>query len=170
MVNAFWLDRDLDRAAAWLVDAHVTSSVFECSMVLTTAAVSNGLPRDDRPVTHEHHPLTRWAAASLANWRRLRAYTAAAHREWRYRWEHGAAETHASWALVEAIDEAALEGLDWPTVGETDPPQLTGEWHAEDYVDAYRLYYANDKRDLFAWTRREPPHWLEDYTRRSGDS
>lgn len=29
MVNAFWLDRDLEQAVAWLVDAHVTSSVFE---------------------------------------------------------------------------------------------------------------------------------------------
>lgn len=31
MVDAFWLDGDLDRVAAWLVDSHVTSSVFEWS-------------------------------------------------------------------------------------------------------------------------------------------
>ncbi len=47
MVNAFWLDRDLERAAAWLVDRHVTSSVFECSMVLTTAVQLNGYPESD---------------------------------------------------------------------------------------------------------------------------
>jgi len=29
MVNAFWLDRDVDQATRWLVDSHVTSSVFE---------------------------------------------------------------------------------------------------------------------------------------------
>ncbi len=44
MVNAFWLDRDLERAAAWLVDRHVISGVFECSMVLTTAVQLNGYP------------------------------------------------------------------------------------------------------------------------------
>jgi hypothetical protein len=29
MVNAFWLDHDVEQATRWLVDSHVTSSVFE---------------------------------------------------------------------------------------------------------------------------------------------
>ena len=58
MVDAFWLDRDLQQAAAWLVDVHVTSSVFECSMVLTTAVRLNGYPADDDLYfTHSDHPL-----------------------------------------------------------------------------------------------------------------
>jgi len=69
MVNAFWLDRDLERAATWLVDRHVTSSVFECSMVLTTAVQRNGYPESDALyVTHPDHPLIRRAARSLTNW------------------------------------------------------------------------------------------------------
>lgn len=41
---------------------------------------------------------------------------------------------------------------------------MTGRWHADDYVDAYRLYYANEKRHLFAWAKdREPPPWLDAY-------
>lgn len=165
MVNAFWLDRDLEQAARWLVDAHVTSSVFECSMALTTAAHLNGLAGEELYVTHENHPLTRWAARSHANWRRLRAYTAAAHEEWRYRWEHGPDETHACWAVVESLDADAVADLDWPAEGRTDPPQLTGDWAVDDYVDAYRLYYANDKRDLFSWARdRTAPPWLDAYT------
>ena len=166
MVNAFWLDRDLDTAARWLVDAHVTSSVLECSMVLTTAVQSNGYPAaEDLYFTHVDHPLTRWAAESHANWLRLRDYTEAAHREWQYRWDHPPEERHACWAVVESLDSAAIQGLDWPSESGADPPQVTGEWEADDYVDAYRYYYANEKRHLFSWSkdRGEPP-WVAEYT------
>ncbi|WP_408957572.1 hypothetical protein [Natrinema sp. 74] len=166
MVNAFWLDRDLERVAAWLVDRHVTSSVFECSMVLTTAAQQNGYPEsDDLYFTHPDNPLTRWAARSAANWEYLRAYTEAAHDEWRYRWEHEPTERHGCWATVCSLDEAAVDGLEWPAEGRTDPPQLTGAWTADDYVDAYRYYYANDKRHLFGWAKdRSMPPWIDEYT------
>ena len=166
MVNAFWLDRDLETAAAWLVDRHVTSSVFECSMVLTTAVQQNGYPASDELYfTHPDNPLTRWAARSHANWRRLRAYTAAAHEEWRYRYDHGPEERHASWATVESLDSEAVSALEWPSTEATDPPQLTGEWTTDDYVDAYRYYYANEKRHLFRWSKdRSPPPWLPAYT------
>ena len=166
MVNAFWLDRDLDTAVAWLVDSHVTSSVFECSMVLTTAVQLNGVPRsDDLYFTHPDNPLTRWAADAYDNWRLLRAYTEAAHREWRYRWDHAPEERHGCWATVESLDGEAVRSLDWPTEAASDPPQLTGEWRADDYVDAYRYYYANEKRHLFEWSKdRTRPPWVEEYT------
>jgi hypothetical protein len=170
VVNAFWLDRDPDQAARWLVNDHVTSSVFECSMVLTTALHVNGLDEDALYVTHADHPLTTWAADSFANWDRLRAYTRAAHEEWRYRWDHGPEEVHECWATVTGLDEGTVRGLDWSTDEATDPPKITGDWTAEDYVDAYRYYYANDKRPLFAWAKdRDPPPWIEEYTVSSGE-
>ncbi|MFB6140943.1 MAG: hypothetical protein ABEJ26_10960 [Halosimplex sp.] len=165
MVNAFWLDRDLRQTARWLVDAHVTSSVFECSMVLTTALQLRGHEGEDLSFTHPDNPLTRWAADSVANWAYLRAYTAAAHEEWRYRWDHGPGETHGSWTQVVDVDRATVRALEWPSEGLADPPQLTGRWAADDVVDAYRYYYANDKRHLFSWTGdRSPPPWLSEYT------
>lgn len=166
MVNAFWLDRDLDTLVEWLVDRHVTSSVFECSMVLTTAAQLNGYPgSDELYFTHPDNPLTRWAAGSFDNWRRLRAYTDAAHEEWRYRWDHGPDERHGCWATVESLDADAVRELDWPGEGVADPPQLTGGWTADDYVDAYRSYYANEKRHLFTWSKdRSMPPWIPAYT------
>lgn len=174
MVNAFWLDRDLSLAVRWLVDRHVSSSVFENAMVLTTSAQTVGYrPADGQELyfTHEHHPLTRWAASSHANWQRLHEYTERAHEEWRYRWDHAADEYHKSWATVRSLDEGRVETLEWPTDGATDPPQVTGPWSAADYVDAYRLYYANEKRDLFAWAKdRSPPPWLDDYTTPEGET
>lgn len=167
MVNAFWLDRDLETATAWLVDAHVLSSVFEGSMVLTTAARTNGYPDPEGrlPFTHADHPLTRWAAESLANWRHLRSYVEHAHREWRYRWDHAPDERHGSWAHVESLDEKRFDSLEWPAEGRSDPPQVTGQWTADDYVEAYRLYYANEKRNLFEWSKdRARPPWLDEYT------
>ena len=170
MVNAFWLDRDLDRAVRWLVDRHVLSSVFENAMVLTTAVQLDGYAADDPEVrdglyfTHPDHPLTQWAAAHRDNWELLYEYTESAHEEWKYRWDHPPEKVHGSWATVESLDRGAVERLDWP--GEpADPPQVTGEWHADDYVDAYRLYYANEKRHLFKWSKdRTAPPWLDEYT------
>jgi hypothetical protein len=171
MVNAFWLDSDLEQAARWLVDDHVLSSILENAMVLTTAVQSNGYAEDDPETredlyfTHEHHPLTEWAADHRDNWERLHDYVAAAHDEWRHRWDHPPEKVHGSWATVESLDRGALADLDWP--GEpSDPPQVTGEWAADDYVEAYRLYYANEKRDLFEWSGgREGPPWLAEYRR-----
>lgn len=166
MVNAFWLDRDLERATAWLVDRHVTSSVFECSMVLTTAVQLNGHPDDDALYfTHQNHPLTQWAASAYDNWQRLRAYTDAAHSEWQYRWDHEPDDRHGCWVTVESLDPDTVRDLDWPTEGQTDPPQVTGKWEADDYVDAYRYYYANEKRHLFEWSKdRSEPPWIAEYT------
>ncbi|MFC6718478.1 hypothetical protein ACFQGT_00755 [Natrialbaceae archaeon GCM10025810] len=166
MVNAFWLDRDLERAARWLVDRHVSSSVFECSMVLTTAVQENGYPASDELYfTHPNHPLTRWAARSHANWERLEAYTEATHEEWRYRYDHGPDERHGSWVTVRTLDPETVRDLEWPTTGLEEPPQVTGEWTADDYVDAYRYYYANEKRHLFSWSKdRSMPPWVPEYT------
>ena len=163
MVNAFWLDEDVEQAAAWLVDDHVLSSILENHLTLATALAIRGHPSEALPVTHRNHPLPRWAARHPDNWRRLYAYVQACHEEWRYRWDHDD-EVHGSWAKLQAIDLEGLEELDWP--GEpSKPPHLTGDWEADTVVDAYRLYYANDKRDLFSWTKRDPPAWLEDYRR-----
>ncbi|PGF16780.1 hypothetical protein CP556_12070 [Natrinema sp. CBA1119] len=166
MVNAFWLDRDLERAATWLVDRHVTSSVFECSMVLTTAVQRNGYPESDALyVTHPDHPLTRWAARSLANWRSLRAYTDTAHEEWRYRWDHDSTDRHGCWATVRSLDDDRVRGLEWPREGREDSPPVTDGWTAEDYVDAYRYYDANEKRHLFEWSKaRSMLPWIPEYT------
>ncbi len=170
MVNAFWLDRDTARAVEYLVDKHVLSSVFECSMVLTTAVQLNGYPgSDDLYFTHPDHPLTVWTADSLANWNRLREYVRLAHEEWRHRYDHPPEKEHGSWATVESLDEETVAGLDWPSEEASDPPQVTGEWQATDYVDAYRLYYANEKRGLFEWTGRDCPPWIEAYTVPDGD-
>jgi hypothetical protein len=165
VVNAFWLDRDLRRATRWLVDTHVTSSVFECSMVLTTALQLRGHEGEDLSFTHPDNPLTQWAADSVANWAYLRAYTAAAHEEWRYRWDHAPEAVHGSWSQVVEIGRETVRGLAWPSRGLTDPPQLTGRWAAADVVDAYRYYYANDKRHLYSWKKdRAAPPWLAEYT------
>jgi hypothetical protein len=161
MVNAFWLDEDLEQAAAWHVDRHVLSAILENHLTLTTALALRGHP-SDLPVTHEHHPLPDWAAQHPDNWQRLHDYVEACHEEWRYRWDNHDS-THGSWEKLQALD-VDLAALDWP--GEpSPPPQLTGDWEADTVVDAYRLYYANDKRDLFAWTKRQPPAWLDDYRR-----
>lgn len=65
--------------------------------------------------------------------------------------------------VVGSLDLDRLESLDWASSERSDPPQLTGEWEASGYVDAYRLYYANDKQHLYRWSGRERPPWLDEY-------
>lgn len=170
MVNAFWLDYELDRAASDLVDTHVTSCLLECSIVLTTAVQLNGYPRRDTLYySHADHPLTRWCAESYENWQYLRSYTDAVHAEWRYRWDHADEERHGALAVVEQLDDDAVTDLDWPTERLSDPPQITGRWDADEYVDAYRYYYANEKRELFQWSKdRSKPAWIPDYVVEDG--
>ncbi len=169
MVNAFWLDRDLGQAVRWHVDSHVTSSVHECSLVLQTALDLAGMADEDLSVTHRNHPLPQWASQSPANWQLLRDYTETVHGEWRYRWDHPPSDVHGSWEHILALDETAIQQLDWPSEAATDPPQCTGDWECEDYVDAYRYYYANEKRHLFQWAKdRERPPWIDEYTVRGG--
>ncbi|MHB9285471.1 hypothetical protein ACKVMT_00345 [Halobacteriales archaeon Cl-PHB] len=167
MVNAFWLDRNLEQAAAWHVDRHVTSAILECSMVLTAALDLRDYPDEagELYVTHQNHPLTRWAARSLANWDYLYDYVAAVHDEWLDRYDHDPEDVHGCWETVLGLDRAAVEALDWPTADRADPPQVTGDWQADDYVDAYRYYYVNEKRHLFEWSggRTQPP-WVDEYT------
>lgn len=166
MVNAFWLDRDHKKTVTWLVDKHVTSSVFECSMVLTTAVQLNDHPESEELYfTHPDNPLTQWAAQAYDNWRLLREYTEMAHEEWRYRWDHDPTEQHGCWATVQSLDADVVRGLEWPSDHGGDPPQLTGGWTADDYVEAYRYYYANEKRHLFQWSKdRSMPPWIPEYT------
>lgn len=135
-------------------------------MVLTTAVQANGYDgSEELSVTHPDHPLTRWAGASYGNWLRLFDYVEAAHEEWRYRWDHDPDDCHASWSVVRSLDLARIEELDWPTESVSDPPQLTGKWVAPDYVVAYRLYFANEKRHLFDWAKdRGAPPWLAAFT------
>jgi hypothetical protein len=123
MVNAFWLDHDLDRAARWHDDDHVLSGVLECCTVLTTAAKLRGHPDDSLTGGYEHNPLTRWAADSVENWRHLRDYVASVQEEWRYRWDHAPDETHGAWEPVYALDDTVLDGPDWPSTSPTTRPR-----------------------------------------------
>ncbi|GAA0231289.1 hypothetical protein GCM10009000_053260 [Halobacterium noricense] len=134
-------------------------------MVLTTAVQLRGYDEEGLSFTHSKHPLTQWAARALENWEYLREYTACAHEEWRYRWNHGLDEYHGSWAGVRRLNDDRIAALDW-TGNPGDPPQVVGDWRTDDYVDAYRLYYANEKRHLFEWAKnRRPPPWLDEYRR-----
>jgi len=136
MVNAFWLDRDLERAATWLVDRHVTSSVFECSMVLTTAVQRNGYPESDALyVTHPDHPLICRAARSSPTGT-LRPYTDAAHEEWRYRWGSRLDGLPRLLGDRSITDDDGGSRPEWlPLEGHEDLPQVTGEWMGDDYVE-----------------------------------
>ena len=126
----------------------------------------NGYPESEELYfRHEAHPLTRCAAETRPNWERLREYAEAGHEEWQYRWDRDEGERHESWAVVESLAPTLLADLDWPNASWSDPPQVTGGWDADDYVDACHYYYANEKCHLFSGKRdRSSPPWVDGYT------
>jgi len=166
MVNAFWLDEDLVQTARWLVDRHVTSSVLENATVLTTAVQVNGYPRGRGPVLQSRGP----PAHALGDSEPRELATAQG--------VHGGRPRRVALPLgpLGRREPRLLGGRELAgrrrrgrsrlahRIG-PDPPQVTGAWSADHYVDAYRFYYANEKRHLFGWAkdRTEPP-WIDEYT------
>ena len=158
-MNVFWLDEDPRQAARYHCDRHVNKMLVEAAQVLSTAARAHGYDAEFlyRP-THADHPVVKWASESRANWNRLYEFAGALNEEFVERFGHD--EPHASWAMLRRIDRDALA---LPDADPTEPPQcMPEEYRRPDLVNAYRTYYANDKR-WAEWNHSPAPEWLADY-------
>jgi hypothetical protein len=161
-VNIFFLDDDPARAAEYSCDSHACKMVLESAQIMSTvhwiadcstAEALYGRCTVYAP-THPSHPSVRWAARSLSNWRWLREHCLAlsAERLWRFPgYNH-----HNSTAVAYRMPEPAIAdlGLTEFAVGFKSELEYPG-----DVVQAYRRYYALEKRHLASWTRRGAPAW-----------
>ncbi|SEV81561.1 hypothetical protein [Natrinema salifodinae] len=160
-MNVFWLDEDPRLAARYHCDQHVNKLLLEAAQVLCTAARENGYEADFLySATHVSHPVTKWAAASRANWRQLREHAAALNAEFVDRYEKDV--DHASWTVVERIDP---DEIAFPSDEPTPRPQAMPDEYKRpgDPVAAYRAYYAGEKADWAEWKYTDEPPWLESY-------
>lgn len=151
-MNIYVLSHDPREAARYHVDRHVVKMIVESAQILCTVLHETGVEAPYRP-THRHHPVVRWAGASLSNWRWLRELALALNDEYRYRF--GREKDHASATVIRSLPEPPI-----PDRGLTPFAQAMPEkYRRDDAVEAYRAFYRGAKAHLARWTRRSAPAW-----------
>ncbi|MGP0565788.1 MULTISPECIES: pyrimidine dimer DNA glycosylase/endonuclease V [unclassified Nitrospina] len=153
-MNIFILDRDFDRCARYHCDRHVGKMILESAQMLSTALRVNGVFLGYR-VVHLNHPCTLWTRASLANWRWLRQLAEALNREYRFRFDKKT--NHRSWDLIASLPLPPIADVGLTPFAQAMPDS----YKHKNAVKAYRNFYCAEKRNLFKWTRRTPPEWIQ---------
>jgi len=164
-MNLFLLHHDPTISATMHTDKHVVKMTLETAQILCSAhwicdgCVGDGWYR----LTHARHPVVRWAAANVNNYKYTYVMFSALAAEYEYRF----GRVHESWrklgdALVgpphyisdefENIVALAMPEQYWPGTSR----YVT----IQEGVAAYRRYYRAEKRPLFRWKKRPVPDWL----------
>jgi hypothetical protein len=163
-MNIFVLDKDAGKAASFHNDRHVVKMILETAQLLCTAhhyldgsqcAESRVGELVLRP-THTTHPCAKWVRESSENY------------EWAHRlgialileYERRYSKTHSYLPLMMRL---AQKPLNLPVGPQSVWPQcMPARWHRSSAVDAYRLYYFNEKQHLAAWKypATKPQWWL----------
>lgn len=163
-MNIFALDRDPRKAAEYLVDAHVRKMVLESAQIMSTvhwmvdccmAEAMYGRSIIYAP-THVSHPAQLWTARSLSNFKWLREHALAIEDERLWRFPHY--NPHNSAAVIGHMPDP-----DMPDIGLTEFSLcFKHDYHSDNTVESYRIYYINEKAHLAEWTRRGAPIWWKE--------
>jgi len=160
-MNIFFLHSTPRLAAANHADVHVGKMLLESCQLLATAHhfYGEGDKVTYKP-THENHPCAVWVRESALNYGYVADLAEALGREFYFRFN----KPHASQAVLRAELSNAPEAMRMLPFRFTTPPLcMPAEFHQDDYVEAYRLYYASkaDKMDM-KWNRKtdNEPFWF----------
>ena len=179
-MNFFILAADHDANAAAHADQHVGKALLEGCQMLCTAhpepadrepwiamAPPERLRRGLLPYKHTHvnSPCGLWTRRRPGNYVWLIHFAYALAREY----EHRFGRAHASLAVVDwCAERACLVGF--AESGATPSPHvqvMPERYRGTDAVEAYRRYYAAEKRVLrgmpATWTRRPRPEWFDQF-------
>lgn len=157
-MNIFYLVHDVVQCAVAHGNRHVIKMILEtcqllCSVYHTTTPEIKDVPYK---LTHMNHPCAVWARTSLDNYHWLLQLGFELCREYTHRY----GRVHASQAVL--VHLTSLDPPRVPSLGFTPPPQaMPSMYYDDDSVEAYRLYYRQEKRHLFAWKRRDMPEFLK---------
>ena len=107
--------------------------------------------------THQNHPCSIWARMTKGNYQWLFNFTFQLCLEYSYRYER----LHKTFtdALPFLADvprniDASMEVTEF-ALAMPDECKING-----DPIASYRNYYNSNKSHLFAWKKRETPHWI----------
>lgn len=176
-MNIFYLDKDPVLAAQYHCDKHVVKMTLETAQILC-AAQNKALTfkeSEDRGLyksTHKHYPSTLWAQQREKNYEWTYKLFEALLTEYKFRFN----KTHASSFLCDALRQTPQIVQPYMSV-KFFPPSVAmpEEFYLSNgrkpvkeralvsSLHSYRNYYANGKKHLLTYTKRDVPDWVEDY-------
>lgn len=159
-MNLFYLDHDIKRCVQYHVDRHVVKMPIESAQALCTVM------REDYGIDYGYksayvnHPIVRWVAFSLANFKYMHKLGLNLCKEYTYRY----GRTHATEAVLMGIVPHMAQIIDMANPFPfTEPPKVvSAELKELSTVEAYRGYYIRVKKRLHSWKHREIPYWIQE--------
>jgi hypothetical protein len=178
-VNIFYIDRDPHQAAKWMVDKHVVKMILESAQLLSTAhrvldgrmftgktATGRNVKRFELPdarngviyvATHVNHPSAVWARTAVKNYNWLYEHFHALGQEYTHRYNKIHKCFHGEMAYMLASPPLNLRAYEMTKI----PSAMDDQYViSTDPLTNYRNYYKLGKKKLHAYTRRDPPPWL----------
>lgn len=178
-MNIFYISPDPEEAARWMVDKHVVKMILESAQLLSTAhrvldgRLTAGKSKTGRNVkryvledarepvvytaTHVNHPSAVWARKSVENYNWLYEHFFELGREYTYRY----GKTHKCFQgeMPHMLSSPPHNLREYEMT--LMPSAMAPEYIINaDPVINYRNYYKVGKKNLHAYTRRDPPPWL----------
>lgn len=150
-MNIFVLDIDPRKSAQYHCDKHIVKMTLESAQIMCTILNEMGYNTPYK-TTHKNHPCTVWARQSLSNYMWLRQLGIELHKEYQYRY----GKLHKSGILIESLPIPNIKERGLFPFAQAMPDK----YKDKNFVVAYRNYYANDKKDILKYTKRNVPEWL----------
>jgi hypothetical protein len=103
------------------------------------------------------HPMTIWTGDSKANFDWAFDHAVEISNQYAKRFNN----SHKSHIILQVLED---EYVGIPDIGFTTPPQcMPDEYKCDNYIEAYRKYYWNEKRYFAKWAKGiESPQWWLD--------
>lgn len=153
-MNIFILDLDQEQNARYYCDKHVVKQITESNQLLcSTYYCTDYIPDNIYKLYNKNHPCAKWVRESLSNWLWLKDMTLTLCKEYTYRYE----KTHKGELVCEALELPHIKDIGLTPFVEVMPEQ----YRTNNPVNAYRNYYLGDKQNLFKWTKRPVPDWIQ---------
>ena len=153
-MNIFVLDLDQEKNAQYQVDKHIVKMITEQNQLLcSTYYYTDYIPDNIYKLTHYNHPCSKWARESLSNWLWLRSMTLELCKEYTFRY----GKIHKGEGVCKSLVTPHIKDIGLTHFAEAMPEQ----YRDKDVVKAYRQYYNGEKKNLFKWTKRSIPDWVE---------
>ena len=157
-MNIFFLHRLPETSAQMLCDKHVPKMLLETCQMLSTAYQRHmGEHEELYKPAYPKHPMTIWTGDSKANFDWAFDHAVEISNQYTKRFNN----SHKSHRILQVL---ADEYVGIPDIGFTTPPQcMPDEYKCDNYIEAYRKYYWNEKRYFAKWSKGiESPQWWLD--------
>lgn len=164
-MNIFFLDRSPATAARMHCDRHVVKMIVESAQLLSTAhhlldgaTLARSRFPDLLKPTHVNHPCALWVRQSREHYDWLGELMSELCDEYHRRY---GPNVHAYRRSRLDFRLRGKRPLNIPLQGWHEPPLcMPGQYKRSDAVEAYRLYYAGEKREIATWRApAEAPSW-----------